>query len=234
LRKSYQLIHYCEKKEAETMKRLFLLIPLTLLFLLIGGKALAVPAPPEIAVNHETKECAEFFGGDECMSCSPPEGWEILGDSSEVECPAGYTFTSIEPVCRHSKSQFCCSEGHSGASGDCEDMVINKKQNQCAFVEDINACNLPSGWKARPEKTSLYDWTCPGSYTWEDVDCTAPAEGGSDEPSGWLPLNCSGSILLWLLFPGLLLILPRPSHTRGKTVSQFFCKLRGNPPIYRK
>jgi hypothetical protein len=165
-----------------------------------GGSAVAAPVPPDLVVNHDTQECAELFAGDECMSCFPPDGWEVLGKSYEVECPAGYTFTDVEENCIHSKGEFCCSEGHSGASGNCEDLVINDKEDQCAFVDDINACNLPRGWKAKPEDVSMYKWTCPGKYDWmPDLECLP--EGADEGDSGFLPLRCSGFALMGTLIP---------------------------------
>ena len=36
----------------------------------------AEPSMPVIVANHELKECATMFTGDDCMTCRPPEGWE--------------------------------------------------------------------------------------------------------------------------------------------------------------
>jgi hypothetical protein len=61
-------------------------------------------------VNHETKECATIFGGDECMDCLPPEGWGVLGWSYEVKIPADYTLTQVKEICNLFKNEFCCTE----------------------------------------------------------------------------------------------------------------------------
>ena len=59
------------------------------------GRVTAAPAPPKVVVNHETRQCAEIFGGDECMDCNPPQGWEVLGYSPPAVCPVDYTLVEI-------------------------------------------------------------------------------------------------------------------------------------------
>jgi hypothetical protein len=184
----------------------------------------AAPAPEKLVVNHETKECATIFGGDECMDCLPPDGWEVLGWSYDVECPEGYAFTEVEEICTPYKNEFCCTEGHSGAHGDCEDMVINRIACKCAFVEDINACNLPLGWQDKPEKKPNYGWACPGSFDWtEEFECqgeSASDQGDADSGSGWLPFRCGGSILGILLIPLTFLFLLSPKFYRQQRQGQ--------------
>jgi len=178
------------------------------LVLLLGTVRIvqAEPAPEKLVANHKTKECATIFGGDECMDCLPPEGWEVLGWSYQVECPAGYTFTEVEEICTPFKNEFCCTEGHSGVQGDCEDLAINRVAQKCAFVEDIHACHLPSGWNAKPEDMPNYEWACPGNYDWtvnlECRDKSALDQGDTDSDSGWLPFRCGGFALgIFLLGP---------------------------------
>jgi len=150
-------------------------VVLLVLFCCTAERALAAPAPPELVVNHESKQCAEFVAGDECVSCSPPAGWEVLGNQWETECPAGYTQVEIVPICTPHKVTFCCTEGHSGAPGDCEDVVINEATEQCAFVEDINACPaLPEGWEKHGADCPYYDWA-------EDITCLSDEGGGEIE-----------------------------------------------------
>jgi hypothetical protein len=43
-------------------------------------------------------------------------------------------------------------------------MEIDHVMQKCAFVEDINACNLPLIWQAKPRDTQDYEWACPGLY----------------------------------------------------------------------
>jgi hypothetical protein len=153
---------------------------LTMVVLLCSGsqRASAAPAPPELVVNHETKQCAEFVAGDECVYCAPPEGWEILGGLEEAECPEGYATVEIEPVCQAGKNSFCCTEGHSGAPGDCDDVVINDAAQQCAFVEDIGDCPaLPNGWEKYGADCPYYQWT-------ENVACLADEGGGEVQGGG--------------------------------------------------
>jgi hypothetical protein len=154
----------------------------------------AAPVPPELVVNHGTEECAEFFGGDECMTCYPPEGWEILGYVGEVECPAGYTFVEhLESECRRSKSEFCCSEGHSGIHGDCEDMVVHRGRKLCAFVDDIHSTTRPAGWDERPQGLASDGWYCPYDYEW--VDSPDEATDGKKRSRG-IGLPCLGAALI--------------------------------------
>ncbi len=53
---------------------------LLLLPLLGAASVFAEPMPMRIAVNHGTKECAEFGCGDECADCILPPGWEQHGE----------------------------------------------------------------------------------------------------------------------------------------------------------
>ena len=69
------------------------------LFFKLVGVASAAPMPPEIAVNDETRECAEVMRGDECMNCYLPEGWEILGLYPDVGCPQGYEMIYLDLDC---------------------------------------------------------------------------------------------------------------------------------------
>jgi hypothetical protein len=81
----------------------------------------------------------------------------------------------IVPVCTAHKVTFCCTEGHSGALGDCEDVVINKAAEQCAFVEDIGACpSLPRGWEKHGEDCPYYEWA-------ENIECLGDEGGGAVE-----------------------------------------------------
>jgi hypothetical protein len=192
--------------------KIFSLIILLSLLLLLGSVQVvqAEPAPDKLVVNHETKECATIFGGDECMDCMPPEGWAVLGWSYQAECPEGYTFTQVEEICTPFKDEFCCTDGHSGAHGDCDDLVINETDQQCVFVEDINACNLPTGWEA---KSADGYWACPRDFDWiENLECLdepAPQQGDSDSGSGLLPFRCGGSALGGLLLSSVFLFTIR-------------------------
>jgi hypothetical protein len=157
----------------------------------------AAPLPPDVVVNHETKECAEVSGGDECMACYAPEGWESLGDITEAQCPSGYTFTNdLDVECRPFKTEFCCSEGHSGVHGDCEDLVVYRRKRLCAFVEDIQTVSLPGGWRQRPSGRDPDRWFCPSGYEWvADLDADATAGGADSDPKSG-DARCLGAALL--------------------------------------
>jgi hypothetical protein len=180
--------------------KIFVVCSLVVVFFLLSAtqQILAAPVPPLRVVNHETKECSEIFGGDECMDCFPPEGWEILGFAYDEPCPEGYTEVA-EPGynCESFKNQFCCMEGHSGAHGDCRDMVINKRQKSCTFVDDVTTAELPRGWQAKPGNVANYDWFCPEKYEWvSDVNADTNGQGG---------FSCCSSAML--LGPAVLLVV---------------------------
>ena len=55
----------------------------------------ASPTPAVMLVNHSTKQCShQVFLADECRSCTPTNGWEILGLADITKCPSGYIFTN--------------------------------------------------------------------------------------------------------------------------------------------
>jgi len=156
------------------MKKSILLVIFLTLFFIFGQSVFAESLPYEIIVNHNTKQCAEI-SGDECTECFPPEGWEVLGFFGEVKCPQGYTQIELttEIICKGFKDSFCCTVGHPGGPGDCEDIVVNHVEKQCAFIEDINKCEkLPAGWEKVEQDQSL-GRICPSlEYEWvSDVGC---------------------------------------------------------------
>ncbi len=138
----------------------------------------------KLGVNHQTKECASFISGDECSTCSLPVGY------IEAEnCPAGYTnntsTTRYDLICTAKKGGFCCSESHSGSSGDCEDVVVNNKTKECGLVEDIYACeSLQTGWERAPQHV----WNeryCPSTYKWKkDFSCQTGSNNTGSNNTG--------------------------------------------------
>lgn len=165
------------------------------------GTLVAAPLPPSRVTNLETRECGELFAGDECMDCFPLEGWEVLGNAFDVTCPTGYTEVDGIPYrCEPFKVQFCCSEGHSGAPGDCTDLVVNDREKECAFVDEIETCRLPSRWKSMPGDLEPRSWVCPADYEWvEGLTCLTEAE----QADAGLSLPCLGTMLSG---PALLLL----------------------------
>jgi hypothetical protein len=189
--------------------RRFIVIPvLTLLFGLAAATPPPAPLPPKVVVNHETQQCAYIMGGDECMDCYPPEGWEVLGYSFEAECPAGYEEVQIGETCVALRDRFCCTEGHSGVHGDCDDLLVNNRKKQCAFVEDAETCQSPRGWEKKPPDETY--WACPypeNNETWvTDLDCS-----GEDGSSGRPFLRTCSAIPGLLLSIGLVVTYKRQS-----------------------
>ena len=86
-----------------------------LLFLLLPLVSLAVSATDEYIVNHNTKECATFWAGDECEKYEIPVGWQVLGTTHEVECPAGYSKVDLKLKAQPVLESFCLLPGHSGS-----------------------------------------------------------------------------------------------------------------------
>jgi hypothetical protein len=75
--------------------------------------------------------------------------------------------------CEGVKSRACCTEGKENAPGDCADLIISHRYDQCAFVDDIEGCKPPREWTTQPHGWSAADWLCPVSYRWvDDLDCS--------------------------------------------------------------
>jgi hypothetical protein len=186
-----------------TINRILSLLAFLVLLSAVAPGTLAAPLPPLRVVNHQTKECNEIpFGGDECMDCFPPAGWEVLGVAYDVPCPADYAVVEgVNYNCQPFKNQFCCSEGHSGAPGDCQDLVVNDRVKQCAFVEDISGCELPQRWSKRPDTVELRNWVCPAGYEWLDT-----LECGAESSSPPASLPCLGAMALGPVLLGLWLM----------------------------
>lgn len=132
------------------------------LLVLAAGFASAAPAAPEVIVKVATNECADFSRGDECAWCDIPEGWISLGYGT-TECPPNYTRADVEIECVRAKTDFCCTEGHSGADGDCDALIINDLNKRCRFR---NGGPVPYGWKEMPAGAG--SWLCPDGYVWTD------------------------------------------------------------------
>lgn len=183
------------------------LLGLCLVLLSLAGKATADALPPLTVVNHETKECGQIQAADECESCYPTGDWELLGNGRGVECPDGYAHTKPEYACDLSKSWYCCTEGNSGAPGDCEDMIISHRHDQCAFVDDINGCKPPREWTRQPNGRRAQEWLCPGGYEWiDDLQCIGEDStvAEPETPRG-ISLPCLGALLVAPILLGLWL-----------------------------
>ena len=145
-----------------------------LAFFIISGIVVAAPLPHQWIVNNDTMQCASFLPGDECMDCTPPDGWEILGPYGP--CPEDYTLVTVRSNCQGFENERCCTKWHSGASGDCQNLVKNDLTRECAFVDDAANRTLLSGWMKMPENASSSSWLCPHDYNWTTLTGTIPAK----------------------------------------------------------
>ena len=168
----------------------------------------AAPVPPLLVVNHDARQCAEIPGGDECMDCFPPSGWEILGQSSQNECPQGYaTVHDLDYSCQGFKNQRCCTEGHSGAHGTCDEMVVNNRQERCAFVETLENCTLRKNWESKPADLRAVEWSCPAAYEWVDDSLACAADATSGEEAAAAESGGAFCPFATIIFPGAILVL---------------------------
>lgn len=154
-------------------KNLITIIFAVTFILLLSSTVFAAPAMPRYGINEQIKECSEFFMGDECVGCTLPDGWQTI---EEFQCPAGYKEIQKNSVCTPRKNRFCCTGAHSGTVGDCEDVVVNDVEKECAFVENINKCEqLPANWN-EAEENEIFGSACPSfEYEWleDTLDCEA-------------------------------------------------------------
>jgi hypothetical protein len=153
-----------------TQPKVFLVF-LALPILAAHASAWAAPVST-LVVNEKAKQCAMVFGGDECSDCVPENSeWKAVERGKGQGCPQGYEMVRVELQrrCWPFKKTHCCTKGHSGVQGDCEDMVINDELKKCAFVDDIKSCDLPPGWRKNPQGIPTKEWECP--YTWDQVEC---------------------------------------------------------------
>jgi hypothetical protein len=171
--------------------------------LTISVSVYAAPALPAFAVNAQG-QCGEFSMGDECAVCSIPIGW------TQVDaCPEGQTAVTAQADCTPTKNIFCCTNGHSGAGGDCGDVVVDDSARRCAFVEDISACTgLPANWHSATPVEG-YGTVCPSlDYTWEGsyIDCSAGSGGGFGSLFGGLG-GGSGNSELGAIYITLVIVV---------------------------
>jgi hypothetical protein len=141
-----------------------IIITLAIFSLLITTNAFAAPMPQEKVVNHKTRECGYVSIGDECEKCQPSDGWEFLYGS----CPIGYTENEnlVPKKCTFYYSERCCSENHTGSSGDCSGITVNPIFKICSL-------NGNAGWSI-PSLLSkvnpFYNQVCPQGYSWVDIN----------------------------------------------------------------
>ena len=170
----------------------------------VWGVTFAAPMPPRLVVNHQTRQCAEIVPGDECGDVVLPPDWEYLEPTEGVKCPDDYTLVEFYPDWVHFKVSHCCTEGHSGVSGDCQDVVIQQSKRQCAFVDDIEKCtSLPDKWEA-------WGQNCPAEFEWtDDIACTEAETATTDVPATLLPTETK--------LPAEQTSIPTPTETEPAT-----------------
>ncbi len=139
--------------------------------LFLAVLAAAAPLPTELIVNDEQKQCSSFLPGDECMDCTPPDGWRMLDEGAS--CPENYSYVTVRGNCTGFEVDRCCTEGHSGATGDCRNLVKNNITRECSFAADAGCASLPAGWESMPANASAKDWLCPLNYTWTALPANA-------------------------------------------------------------
>jgi hypothetical protein len=72
------------------------------------------PAPHYLAINYSTKQCGEYWPGDEYVNYDLPPGWTTYQygysrDNWFVETPSG-TCSVPQPLARSSFAEVCCSQ----------------------------------------------------------------------------------------------------------------------------
>jgi hypothetical protein len=87
--------------ESDLMKRILVLVLFSFLL---------APAPWGIALNHQTKECAGYWAGDEYVSYKLPEGWQAYypGDGAQITTEVGACKWSDVDWDR--RAEDCCRE----------------------------------------------------------------------------------------------------------------------------
>jgi len=77
---------------------------------LTGLWLLLAPLPPGIALNHQTKECAGFWGGDEYIINVPQEGWVAytLGRGALIQTEIGSC--TYAPSEGYGPAEHCCRQ----------------------------------------------------------------------------------------------------------------------------
>jgi hypothetical protein len=190
---------------------------LAILCLLLVGFAFAAPMPLQMIVNNDSMQCARFLPGDECMDCTPPEGWEILG--AYTSCPENYKLVTVNGNCKGFEVEHCCTEKHTGASGDCRNLIKNDITKECTFVK-ATTDTVPEGWQKMPENATSSSWVCPLGYKWTTLTATNSAAAAQYGPvnvvsvnddvdfqvspgnyaSGWTWLTQSGESAAWTFY----------------------------------
>jgi hypothetical protein len=153
---------------------------LAILSFMLAGLALAAPMQLQMIVNNDSMQCARFLPGDECMDCTPPEGWEILGPYTS--CPENYKLVAVNGNCKGLEREHCCTEKHTGASGDCRNLIKNDITKECSFMTNSTNGTVSAGWLKMPENVTSSNWVCPLDYRWTTLTTTNSADAAQYGP----------------------------------------------------
>ncbi|MFZ2472724.1 MAG: hypothetical protein WAW52_12390 [Methanothrix sp.] len=118
-------------------------------------------------------QCARFLPGDECMYCTTPDGWVILGPYTS--CPENYKLVTVNGNCKGFEVEHCCTEKHTGASGDCRNLIKNDITKECTFMTNASKDTVPDGWQKMSENATPSSWVCPFDYKWTTSTETIPS-----------------------------------------------------------
>jgi hypothetical protein len=82
--------------------------------LLLVAATLPAPLPYYLAINYATKQCGEYWGGDEFVTYKLPPGWntyeyQYSASNWSVETPSG-TCSVPQSLARSSFAEVCCSQ----------------------------------------------------------------------------------------------------------------------------
>lgn len=76
---------------------------------------LLAPAPPQMAINPETKECGYFWGGDEYVWYHLSSQWVIVNPNTPIQTEAGFYELDENPS---SVESLCTQMGYTYISGN--------------------------------------------------------------------------------------------------------------------
>jgi hypothetical protein len=80
------------------------------LALLAGFWLLLAPLPRGIALNVQTKECAGYWGGDEYMSSTLPEGWVAYYPGNDLIIKTEFGSCAYASTGEYEAAENCCRE----------------------------------------------------------------------------------------------------------------------------
>jgi hypothetical protein len=95
---------------------------------------------------------------------------------------------TVNGNCQGFEVEHCCTEKHSGASGDCRNLIKNDITKECAFVKATTDA-VPDGWLKMPENATSSSWVCPLDYKWTTLTATNSAAATQYGPVNVVSVN---------------------------------------------